>query len=227
MNPLLITLTGEDTELSGKKRRPLFSQKLTRRLKKAGKIGAWAVVPAGMATLWAIKKAKAAAKRKKVAKAAAAARQREEQARQEKADAAAAAAENPTPENKATANTASIKAAAATINRQTAEAQEPGEEPASDPGEEPASDPGEEPASEPGDEPEGDPDAETMGDYFGMINPKPKPRAAAPAPAIQTAPARDPVAWIKANKIQAAALAAALAVGIYYTMKSKKQTRKH
>ena len=214
ISPLLITLTGEPDELAGRKRKPIFSSKGKRRLKTAGKIGAWIMAPSAMATFYAAKKIKAASKRKAAAKKAQAARKREDDLKRKKAAATAAAAANPTPETAAAAHTATIQAAAATANAQAAEREETA---ATTPETNEQLD--EEQNAESAAEEEAD-DQETSGDYFGIVT-KTTARPAIPAPQVLTRKP-GPAEWIKNNKAQAGILAAALAIGFYYTAKKKK-----
>ena len=235
MNPLLITLTGEPGTMAGRKRKPLFSVKSKRRIKRAAKVGAWITAPAAMATIYAAKKLKKRNAKKKAEKA----RNRQKQLEKKKAAAAAAAAANPTPATQAAATSAAVKAAAATANAQAAEREEikaeqeiPGDEQPGDeqPGDEQPNDeqPGDAGDEQPGDAGDEQPEeaAETMGAGSYSMEKKAAAyqNAIKKAAALATkAPAQQsgPLAWIKKNKAQAGALAAALAIGIFYTTKKK------
>ena len=221
INPLLITLTGEPGQLAGKKKRkPIFSSKGKRRFKKIGKIAAWATAPAAMATIYAAKKIK----RRNAAKKSQAARQRQAELERKKAAATAAANANPTPATAAAAQTATIQAAAATANAQAAEREETQTEEDTAADAAPA-------AEETNEEIEADQNAEsaaeeeaadaqeTSGQYFGIVKTAPR-TAIQPQPLTQKT---GPLEWIRNNKAQAGILAAALAVGIYYTTKTKKK----
>lgn len=107
-SPLLITLTGEP-ELSGKKK--------PKKLKKIGKIAAWSIAPAIMAT-------RAALKHRKAKQKAQAARTINAQLDSKKTATAKTAQTNPTPETAAAAHTATIQAAAAAANAQAAAREE-------------------------------------------------------------------------------------------------------
>jgi len=109
MNPMLLTLTGNDTETLGKAR-----HKKTW-IKKAGKIALWTVAPGAAAAIALHKRNKRVKTSRHAARARAAA-----------ADAKKKAEQQPTPETQAAAKTATINAAAATaIENKAAEEEQP------------------------------------------------------------------------------------------------------
>lgn len=239
MNPMLLTLTGEDFDMSGrkkkkarqpKKKRPSLLRKIAR---KVGKIAPKVFVPA-MAVV-AIKKQQKKAAAKKKAKQAA---QTAKILQMRKLAAIRAAQANPAnPAAQQELRIITVQAAAAQAQANTAnaeEAQAEQEAPADEsPADQQASEeaPTEEAASEeaPAEEAtteEEQADESTAG-FYGAVT---KRRAAVkkgaliprpPAPLIIAPPAAGPAEWFKKNKIPALVLAAALAYGLFASKKKR------
>lgn len=121
LTPLLVTLTGNDTEFLGKGKR-FF--RLSKKGKKRAKIGAFVAAPVATAAVLGIKALRKRSKKKKAQKKARAAAAKQQQLENQKRQAAANAEAKPTPANVQAANVATIQAAAATAQANTAATEE-------------------------------------------------------------------------------------------------------
>lgn len=119
--PILVTLTGNDTEFLGKGK-GFF--RLSKKGKKRAKIGAFVAAPVATAAVLGIRALRKRSKKKKAQKKARAAEAKKQQLENQKRQAAAAAAANPSPANVQKENVATVQAAAATAQANTAATQE-------------------------------------------------------------------------------------------------------